>query len=296
MAKKPRSGSTCVTVEPLPPSGVSSVSHFITSATLPPSPPSFSFLLPLCSPPPSSIPSPSNPFLLPSHPGYHNIDLELQTPTELNYEPPTPLRSDEFFSEGLASAVSPTQTTLSRPSDLSLTQTTSVSGSDTAASQPPTVIAEDTSLTGRDAIEPVAVERPGNDRRAAERSEEPPETSDQDPQAGSDVVPEHQGEEQQQKKEEEEEEATADTGHRNGQQAEEEDEEMTQERLRSLLEDINLEGGLEDVEMTEEGVKAILEQVRLAEKDMCSVPGWRSETSGDQAAAPEHGPGDVEGR
>lgn len=69
--------------------------------------------------------------------------------------------------------------------------------------------------------------------------------------------------------------------HGNGlqQPEEEEEEEMTQERLRSLLEDIKLEGGLEDVEMTEEGVKAILEQVLQAEKDVCSVPGWRSETS-----------------
>lgn len=71
---------------------------------------------------------------------------------------------------------------------------------------------------------------------------------------------------------------------------------MTQERLQSLLEDIKLEGGLDDVEMTEEGVRAILEQVRQAEKDVCSVPGWRSETSGlVQATGPSRPPAE-EGR
>lgn len=88
----------------------------------------------------------------------------------------------------------------------------------------------------------------------------------------------------------------SDSHHGNGLQQEdeeEEEEEMSQERLRSLLEDIKLEGGLDDVEMTEEGVRAILEQVRQAEKDVCSVPGWRSQTSGTVAQAT--GPGPAEG-
>ncbi|MED6277426.1 hypothetical protein CHARACLAT_013401 [Characodon lateralis] len=63
----------------------------------------------------------------------------------------------------------------------------------------------------------------------------------------------------------------------------EEEEEMTQERLRSLLEDIQLEGGVEEEEMTEEKVNAILEQVRQAEKNISSVPGWRTEMSGATA-------------
>ncbi|XP_019720206.1 ankyrin-3-like isoform X25 [Hippocampus comes] len=64
---------------------------------------------------------------------------------------------------------------------------------------------------------------------------------------------------------------------------EEEEDEMTQERLQSLLEDIKLEEeGLEDEEMTEEKVHAILEQVRQAEKELCSLPGWRG---GDAVAA-----------
>uniref|UniRef100_A0A672ISQ8 Ankyrin 3 n=1 Tax=Salarias fasciatus TaxID=181472 RepID=A0A672ISQ8_SALFA len=59
--------------------------------------------------------------------GYHNIDLELQTPSDLSYVPPTPLRSDDFFSEGDASVESPSKAAPARPSDLSLTQTTSTS-------------------------------------------------------------------------------------------------------------------------------------------------------------------------
>ncbi|XP_070846103.1 ankyrin-3-like isoform X27 [Chaetodon trifascialis] len=230
--------------------------------------------------------------------GYHNIDLELQTPTELNYEPPTPLRCDDFFSEGDASAESPSKTTLTRPSDLSLTQTTSTSSSEpitvapaprSDAPEPPIVGAEDTTLTTDKKTGPVSYERPDNDRRSVEQSgkgtDGDAEALEADLKAGQGVGPEHQGGNQ-----------TEDAAHRNGRQEKEEEEEMTQERLQSLLEDINLEGGLEDVEMTEEGVKAILEQVRQAEKDMCSVPGWRNETSGAiESAAPGHSTKDEEG-
>lgn len=78
------------------------------------------------------------------------------------------------------------------------------------------------------------------------------------------------------------EDAASPTGHRNGRQEEEEeeDEEMTPERLQSLLDDIKQEGGSEDEEMTEERMKEILHQLHQAEKPLCSVPGWRCETSG----------------
>ncbi|XP_045924580.1 ankyrin-3-like [Micropterus dolomieu] len=211
--------------------------------------------------------------------GYDNIDLELQTPSTLNFVPPTPLRSDDFFSEGDASADFPSKTMLSRPSDLSLTQTTSTSSSDpltvapgpsSNAPQPPIVGAEDTTLTTGEremSVEEktglVSYERPDNDRRGGNQKED----------------------------------AALDTGHGNGRQEEEEEEEMSLERLQSLLEDIKLEGGLEDEEMTEERVNAILEQVRQAEKEMCSVPGWRSETSDAivESAAPGRSPGTEEG-
>ncbi|XP_071374431.1 LOW QUALITY PROTEIN: ankyrin-3-like [Centroberyx affinis] len=197
--------------------------------------------------------------------GYHNIELELQTPSDLNYQPPTPLRSDNFFSEGDASLDSPSKTTLTRPSDLSLTQTTSTSSSDPPtvapgpgprAPEPPTVVAEDTSLASGERT--VSYEWPDNERRAGVSA---------------------RGD------------AASDTGGR--EEEEEEEEEMTQERLQSLLEDIKLEGGSEDEEMTEERVNAILNQVRQAEKEMCSVPGWRSEMSSVvvEPPSPGHTPG-----
>ncbi|XP_078019187.1 ankyrin-3-like isoform X21 [Epinephelus lanceolatus] len=234
--------------------------------------------------------------------GYHNIDLELQTPSDLNYEPPTPLRSDDFFSEGDASAESPSKTTLTRPSDLSLTQTTSTSSSEpitvapgptSNAMQPPVVGAEDTALTaGERAKEEktglVYYERPDNDRRAVsgKGTDGHAEAVEKELKAGQGVVLEHQGET-----------AASDAGHGNGKHEEEEEEEMTPERLQSLLEDIKQEGGLEDEEMTEERMNAILEQLQQAEKDMCSVPGWRSETSGASvdSAAPGQSSGIKEG-
>ncbi|XP_029933551.1 ankyrin-3-like isoform X3 [Myripristis murdjan] len=233
--------------------------------------------------------------------GYHNIDLELQTPSDLNYQPPTPLQSDDFFSEGEASIDSPSKTTLTRPSDLSLTQTTSTSSSDPTtvapgptAPEPHIVVAEDTSLRGergsqnegfieedtelnRERV--VSYEYPGNERRAVEgkrETEEQDEALEKELKSGQGVVFEGQERTQEISTKAD---PTSESGHGGGREEEEEEEEMTQERLQSLLEDIKLEGGLEDEEMTEEKVNAILNQVRQAEKDLCSVPGWRSETS-----------------
>ncbi|XP_034073922.1 ankyrin-3-like isoform X28 [Gymnodraco acuticeps] len=242
--------------------------------------------------------------------GYDNIDLELQTPTELNSQPLTPLRPDDFFSEGEASADSPSKITLTRPSDLSLTQTTSTSSSDpptvapgptSSVAQPPIVGAEDTALTSgeveiskEEKTGLVYYDRPDNDRRAVEQSGKGPqgyaEALEEELKAEEQGVLERQGED-----------AASETPHGNGrheeEEEEEEEEEMTPERLQSLLDDIKLEGGLEDEEMTEERMNAILDQLHQAEKDVCSVPGWRNETSGATAesAAPGLSPGTEDG-
>ena len=176
---------------------------------------------------------------------------------------------------------------LTRPSELSLTQTTSTSGGSPhkIALEPPIVGAEDTTLTmgerGEERAGLLSYERPDNDRRAIEKSGKGTE----EPKAGQDVASERA----------QKDDATSDFGQGNGgREEEEEEEEMTQERLQSLLEDIKLEGGLEDMEITEESVNAILEQVRQAERVMCSVSGWRSETSDiivDSSAPPGAGDG-----
>ena len=147
------------------------------------------------------------------------------------------------------------------------------------APEPPIVGAEDTTLTARETLEEktgvASYERPGNDRRTVEKPGNGAET-------GQDVALEGNQEA-----------CAASDGlfGNGGQDEEEEEEEMTQERLQSLLEDIKLEGGLEDdEEMTEERVNAILEQVRQAEQVVCSVPGWRGETSDATAeSSAQHG-------
>ncbi|XP_072311719.1 uncharacterized protein ank3b isoform X18 [Eucyclogobius newberryi] len=199
--------------------------------------------------------------------GYHNIDLELQTPTSLTYEPPSPLRSDDFFGE--TQVESQSRTSVTRPSDLSLNQTLSTSSSDPATVAPQHEPREDVFVESSLHREVnVSYESPDNDRRAVEKQ---PKESELNQDGGDMILDENL------RKEEEE--------------VVEGEEEMTQERIQSLLEDIELEGGLEDQEMTEERVNAILEQVRQAERDMSSVSGWpEAEASG--AAAESGGEAD----
>lgn len=193
------------------------------------------------------------------HPGYQHIDLELKTPPELQYQPPTtspPLHPAHFFSDvsDASGADLLGEDTPTRPSDLSLTQTTS-------AAVPPVVLAEETTplANGLAANGFAARETPDNDRRSVKKMTK----VEGEVQEGS--VPD-----QEQEKEEEEEEA---------------EEEMTEERLQSLLQDLQQEGDLEEEEqeMTEEGVKAVLERVRRAEKDVCSLAGWTSAGGAESA-------------
>lgn len=149
--------------------------------------------------------------------------------------------------------------------------------------EPPIVGPEDTTLTRGERA--VSVEMPDNDRWAAEQSVRRTE----------DVIAEHRVSSETQ-------EGNLKGGvavrTRSGNGREEEEEEMTQEKLKSLLEDIKLEGGMEEEEMTEEKMNAILKQVRQAEKGMSSVPGWRGEASGaaSESAAVGHSPNAEEAR
>lgn len=203
----------------------------------------------------------------PPPPGYQHIDVELKTPPELQYQPPTTspqLHPDHFFSDtSHASLADPTgEAPPTRPSDLSLSQTTS-------AAAPPLVLAEDTTslANGPPANGLAARETPDNDRRSVKKLTNKEEEG---------RITEGSAPEQEKEVEEEEEE-----------------EEMTEERLQSLLQDLQQEGGLEEEEMTEEGVKAVLEQVRRAEKDVCSLAGW---TSGGEAESARGGLPSQEGR
>ncbi|XP_036428139.1 ankyrin-3 isoform X26 [Colossoma macropomum] len=197
--------------------------------------------------------------------GYHSIDLELQSPTELIYEPPTPLQKDDFFSED-GSVVSPSRAPI-RPSELSL-PTTSM---DAAASStaPPTVVAEDTSLGGRESCsreggsteDDAEVSRDSMAFSEAQDGEEASKDSEVFTQPAV-TQPEVSG--------------LRESGWSGFEEGEGE---MTQEKLKSLLDNIKLEESSEDVEITEERVQDILSQVEQAEKEMSSIAGLQSEAS-----------------
>ncbi|XP_056326154.1 ankyrin-3 isoform X9 [Danio aesculapii] len=209
--------------------------------------------------------------------GYHNIELELKSPTELNYEPPTPLRHDDFFSED--SILKFSSSAPVRPSELSLPIS---SGPVSADTKPPTVLAEDTTIGGR---ESVAQEDGSPEDDLGVNQELVPPSKQHDSEETSkdtDVFPSSPVKEQKDAQPKlpicaSASEAVEECG-KSG--FDEEDEEMTQDKIKSLLETIKLEEGSEDEEMTEERLQAILSQVQQAEKDMSSISGLQSETSG----------------
>ncbi|XP_058648961.1 ankyrin-3 isoform X5 [Onychostoma macrolepis] len=220
--------------------------------------------------------------------GYHNIELELKSPSELSYEPPTPLRQDDFFSEDFRLKF-PSSAPV-RPSELSLSNT---SGPVSADTKPPTVMAEDTSIGGRESVsqEDGSAE---DDFGVSKESAAPSEQRDSEGTSKvSDVFPKSPVKEQKEVQPKlpicvSASEAPGESG-KSG--FDEEDEEMTQEKIKSLLENIKLEEGSEDEEMTEERLQAILSLVQLAEKDMSSVSGLQSETTGTNGKTETSGQG-----
>ncbi|KAK9965160.1 hypothetical protein ABG768_004268 [Culter alburnus] len=204
--------------------------------------------------------------------GYHNIELELKSPSELTYEPPTPLHQDDYFSED--SRLKFSYSAPVRPSELSLQTTSGPVSTDT---KPPTVMAEDSYIGGRESLgqEDGSAE---DDLGVSHESVVPSKQHDSDGTSKeSDVFPNSPVNEQQEQKIL----VCASAGEAPGESGKSGfDEEMTQEKIKSLLENINLEEGSEDEEMTEERLQAILSQVQQAEKDMSSISGLQSETSG----------------
>ncbi|XDV44971.1 hypothetical protein PO909_013165, partial [Leuciscus waleckii] len=215
--------------------------------------------------------------------GYHNIELELKSPSELSYEPPTPLRQDDFFSED--SRQNFPFSALVRPSELSLPTT---SGSVSTDTKPPTVMAEDTSIGGRESVsqEDGSAE---DDLGVSHESVAPSKQHDsEETSKESDVFPNWPVKEQQEPKMP----VCASASEAPGESGKSGfDEEMTQEKIKSLLENIKLEEGSEDEEMTEERLQEILSQVQQAEKDMSSISGLQSETSGANVKTATSGQG-----
>uniref|UniRef100_A0A8B9N416 Ankyrin 3 n=1 Tax=Accipiter nisus TaxID=211598 RepID=A0A8B9N416_9AVES len=202
--------------------------------------------------------------------GYPTIQVELETPTGLRFVPPTPFHQDDFFSD-TSSLESPLRT----PSRLSDVLVTSQGHVDGTAAAPPVVTEEDTSLDDSKLDFSVPREGTPKDISVGENQLEEVDLKDFPRYLGS-----YGGISKDAKQRQSEE--TSKTGVRTEQPEREKsgtDEEMTEEKLKSLFEDIHLEEGAESEEMTEERVWSILKGVQQAEHEMSSITGWQPDSS-----------------
>ncbi|XP_075614928.1 ankyrin-3 isoform X7 [Balearica regulorum gibbericeps] len=202
--------------------------------------------------------------------GYPTIQVELETPTGLRFVPPTPFHQDDFFSD-TSSLESPLRT----PSRLSDVLVTSQGHIDGTAAAPPVVTEEDTSLDDSKLNFSVPREGTPKDISVGESQLEEVDLKDFPRYLGS-----YGGISKDAKQRQSEE--TSKTGVRTEQperQKSGNDEEMTEEKLKSLFEDIHLEEGAESEEMTEERVWSILKGVQQAEHEMSSITGWQPDSS-----------------
>ncbi|XP_042673616.1 ankyrin-3 isoform X3 [Centrocercus urophasianus] len=202
--------------------------------------------------------------------GYPTIQVELETPTGLRFVPPTPFHQDDFFSD-TSSLESPLRT----PSRLSDVLVTSQGHVDGTAAAPPVVTEEDTSLD--DSKHDFSVPSEGTPKGISVGQSQLEEVDLKD-------YPRYLGsyggipKDAKQRQSEE----TSKTGVRTEQPEREKsgtDEEITEEKFKSLFEDIHLEEGAESEEMTEEKVWSILKGVQQAEHEMSSITGWQTDSS-----------------
>uniref|UniRef100_A0A8C0LSU0 Ankyrin 3 n=1 Tax=Canis lupus dingo TaxID=286419 RepID=A0A8C0LSU0_CANLU len=192
--------------------------------------------------------------------GYPSLQVELETPTGLHYTPPTPCQQDDYFSD-ISSIESPLRT----PSRLSDGLVPSQGNVEHSADGPPVVTAEDTSLEDSKLEDSMPLtEMPDAvdvDESQLENDVKPAEPLKQTRKVGVSSEQQEKG--------------------KSGP-----DEEMTEEKLKSLFEDIQLEEGVESEEVTEEKVQAILKRVQQAELEMSSLSGWQNETSSGNLESP----------
>ncbi|NWH66682.1 ANK3 protein, partial [Geococcyx californianus] len=202
--------------------------------------------------------------------GYPTIQVELETPTGLRFVPPTPFHQDDFFSD-TSSLESPLRT----PSRLSDVLVTSQGHVDGTAAAPPVVIEEDTSLDDNKLDFSVPREGTPKDISIGESQLEEVDLKDFPRYLGSYGTISKDAKQRQSEK-------TSERGVRTEQPEREKsgtDEEMTEEKLKSLFEDIHLEEEAESEEMTEERVWSILKGVQQAEHEMSSITGWQPDSS-----------------
>nr|XP_012618248.1 ankyrin-3 isoform X22 [Microcebus murinus] len=210
--------------------------------------------------------------------GYPSLQVELETPTGLHYTPPTPFQQDDYFSDN-SSIESPLRT----PSRLSDGLVPSQGNVEHSADGPPVVTAEDTSLEDSKLEDSVPLT-------------EMPEAVDIDESQLEDVClseyPQYLGSLAGAPKDVKPAEPLKQTRKVGVSPEQQEkgksgpDEEMTEEKLKSLFDDIQLEEGVESEEMTEEKVQAILKRVQQAELEMSSITGWQNEIPSGNLESP----------
>ncbi|XP_053162985.1 ankyrin-3 isoform X25 [Hemicordylus capensis] len=207
--------------------------------------------------------------------GYPSTQVELETPTGLRFVPPTHSYQDDFFSD-FSSIESPLRT----PSRLSDVLVTSQGNIDDTAAGPPVVTEEDTSL--EDGKHEFSVPREGASKDVGQIQLEKMDLNDYPRYLGSYAgIPKETLSQE-----------TSPTLVRTEHHEREKsgsDEEMTEEKLKSLFEDIHLEEVVESEEMTEEKVLSILKYVQQAEQELSSITGWQSETSSVNVEPPTPG-------
>ncbi|KAJ6661576.1 hypothetical protein lerEdw1_013815 [Lerista edwardsae] len=197
--------------------------------------------------------------------GYPTIQVELETPTGLRFVPTTHSHQDDFFSD-LSSIESPLRT----PSRLSDVLVTPQGNIDDTAGGPPVVTEEDTSL--EDGKHDVSVPREEISKDVGQTQLEEMDFNDYPRYLGAYAgIP----------KQTLSKETSPDVVRTEPREREKSgtDEEMTEEKLKSLFEDVHLEEVVETEEMTEEKVLSILKYVQQAEQELSSITGWQSEAS-----------------
>ncbi|XP_045639682.1 ankyrin-3 isoform X3 [Ursus americanus] len=210
--------------------------------------------------------------------GYPSLQVELETPTGLHYTPPTPFQQDDYFSD-ISSIESPLRT----PSRLSDGLVPSQGNVEHSADGPPVVTAEDTSLEDSKLEDSMPLTEMPDAVDVDESQLENVCLSEYPQYLGSmagvpkDVKPAEPLKQPSKVGVSSEQQEKGKSGP---------DEEMTEEKLKSLFEDIQLEEGVESEEMTEEKVQAILKCVQQAELEMSSISGWQNETSSGNLEAP----------
>ncbi|XP_025026341.1 ankyrin-3 isoform X12 [Python bivittatus] len=195
--------------------------------------------------------------------GYPTFQMELETPPGLCFVPPSLFHQDDLASD-FSSIESPFRT----PSRLSDVLATSQGNLEEKAAGPPVVIEEDTSL--EDGKYGNSVPREGTSKDAGQIPLEEIHLKD---------FPRYLGSYAGMQAPREEISRTLARTERHEREESGTDEETTDEKLKSLFEDICLEEIAESEEMTEEKVLSILNYVQQAEQEMSSISGWQNEAS-----------------